>query len=55
MCRSQLTPFYEAFDFRQVTEPGQLPAYFRRIQRLSVLFRPVTPAGDRLSIMVWRE
>ncbi len=54
MCRGQLTPFYEAFSFRQVTDPAELPAYFRRIQRLSALFRPVIPADDRLAIMLWR-
>jgi len=55
MCRSQLTPFYEAFGFLQVTDADEMPTYFRRIYRLSAMFGPLTATDDRLAIMLWRE
>lgn len=48
MGRDELEGFYARFGFRMV-EPGSLPPYFRRIERLARFLRPVLPV--RLIVM----
>lgn len=52
-CRSTLVDFYARFGFSEVSQPGELPAYFRKILRLARMFRWMA-AGERLAVMVWR-
>ena len=59
MCRSDLVSFYEKFGFIEITEPLDMPSYFRRIKRLwrivvrvtkrelSVMCRKCDPPGNR--------
>ena len=49
-CRSGLGGFYEKFGF-QTLATGELPAYYRRLQRLAVLFMELTRRNETLLVM----
>lgn len=50
MCRSRLGTLYEKFGFRAIEE-GEMPPYFRRINRLSSLASLLARTGETLLIM----
>ncbi|MGC8857422.1 MAG: GNAT family N-acetyltransferase, partial [Anaerolineae bacterium] len=50
MCRSSLTPFYEKFGFR-VLPPAEMPPYFQRMVRLTVLLQRLARSVDGLAVM----
>jgi len=50
-CRSGLGPFYERWGFRELN-PGEMPAYFRRLARVMSVVMGVFRSGDRLLVMV---
>jgi N-acetylglutamate synthase-like GNAT family acetyltransferase len=52
-CQSPLADFYARFGFSEVSEPSELPPYFRKIIRLARMFK-WTAAGERLAVMLWR-
>ena len=52
-CRSELTPFYEASGFTEVTCPDSMPPYFRRVRRFVSLLRMLTRRKVTLAVMVW--
>lgn len=49
-CRSGLGGFYEKFGFHTLAT-GELPAYYRRLQRLAVLFMELTRRNETLLVM----
>jgi GNAT superfamily N-acetyltransferase len=52
-CRSELRPFYSASGFVEITDPGKMPPYFRRVKRLAELVRILTLGKFRLAVMSW--
>ena len=53
-CVTTLAPFYARFGFRQVTAPGQMPPYFRRLSWLFWLLDWLSPA-QALSVMTFQS
>ena len=49
-CRSGLGAMYEKFGFRSL-DLDDLPTYYRRLQRLSVLFLELTRRNESLLVM----
>ncbi len=49
-CRSGLGTFYERFGFRTL-ERDEMSAYYRRLQRLAVLFMELTRRNESLLVM----
>jgi len=49
-CRSGLGTFYEKFDFRTL-DTDEMPKYYRRLQRLAVLFMELTHRNESLFVM----
>ena len=54
-CDARLVPFYNQFGFERVSNPRQMPPYFRRIARLMKLLGRFVNFGGELAIMVWQE
>ena len=52
-CRSGMTPLYERFSLRRVTDPEPIPAYFRRLRRVAGALELLAGSGETLAIMVW--
>ena len=50
-CRSSLGAFYEKWGFREL-DPGEMPAYFRRLAKVMSVVVGVFRAGERLLVMV---
>lgn len=50
-CAAPLIPFYARFGFREITNPAQIPPYFRRVSRLFCLFSRLSPRTNRLAVM----
>jgi N-acetylglutamate synthase-like GNAT family acetyltransferase len=53
-CRSHNGPLYEKFGFRSLTDPQEMPAYFRRIYRLVHLFQSTGLMPSEMLVMVRR-
>ena len=53
-CQSGLVGFYEGFGFSEVSNPQELPRYFRKILRLARMFHWLAP-GERLAVMLWNR
>jgi N-acetylglutamate synthase-like GNAT family acetyltransferase len=49
-CRSGLGGLYEKFGFRKL-ETNEMPAYYRRLQRLAVLLMELARRGETLLVM----
>ena len=54
MCDARLVPFYNQFGFERVSNPRQMPPYFRRIARLVNFFGRFATLGGELAIMTWK-
>jgi N-acetylglutamate synthase-like GNAT family acetyltransferase len=52
MCRTELVPFYEGFEFIEIFEPLEMPSFFRRIKRLWRVVVKATGGKRKLSVMV---
>lgn len=50
-CRSDLIPFYARFEFLEVTDPREMPGYFRRVWQLFRLFKRLVGEGGHLAVM----
>ncbi|RMG99292.1 MAG: N-acetyltransferase [Chloroflexi bacterium] len=53
MCGSHLIPFYTKHGFQHITNPNQMPPYFRRINHLFHLYSRLRPRPIVLAIMCW--
>lgn len=51
MCRSNLGPLYERFNFRALDDE-EMPKYFRRISKLAAIIEPLRNEGVTLLVMV---
>jgi N-acetylglutamate synthase-like GNAT family acetyltransferase len=49
-CRSSLGTFYQRWGFQRV-EPGEMPAYFRRLARLAAVFGALMRDSDGMLVM----
>ena len=52
-CIDRLVPFYERQAFERITNPRQMPTYFRRASRLFNLYLLLTRGKGELAVMVW--
>lgn len=53
-CRSELVPYYERFQFYEVSDPGFMPPYFSRVWRLFRVFTQWSTSESRLAVMHWQ-
>lgn len=51
VCRSELTVFYSRFGFQLVSDPNQMPPYFKRIARVVEIVSRVRRRSIPLAIM----
>jgi hypothetical protein len=52
-CIDRLTPFYEPYDFVEITDLEQMPPYFRRAKRFFNLYLKLIRGTAQLAVMVW--
>jgi N-acetylglutamate synthase-like GNAT family acetyltransferase len=53
MCAGATAAYYRPLGFGSVIDPKAMPPYFRRLFRISTLFRRFLRPENRLTIMVW--
>jgi hypothetical protein len=51
-CLNNLVPYYKKLGAREVTEPGQMPAFFRRRQRFFNILLSLFRSRKRLAVIV---
>ena len=54
-CRDSLENLYRRFGFQVVSDPGEMPPYFRRVWWVFALFRRFSPQVPRLLVMRWEK
>jgi N-acetylglutamate synthase-like GNAT family acetyltransferase len=53
-CRDSMEGYYNRFGFTTITDPNQMPPYFRRLARLADWLVRLTPTRNRMLVMVKR-
>jgi len=54
-CRAGLTAFYQKYGFTELTDPGGMPPYFRKITRFLGWIKKINPRFEGVAVCVLYE